>query len=138
MFAAELAERMQGFDDARALRPAAAGAGRERQYAHSPIFQRFDAKLNPFLWLIARRIGKINNIRLLDIFDHNVWSEAVLRQPGTAILQIRPDLFVLLAVASIIFQQAREILSTCSILPGSWKQSVKEDFDHPAQCRIVA
>ena len=130
--AGEFAERMQRFHHARALRPAAAHAGGQRDHGEFAARDRGETGFTKFL---CRRLRGIQHIRVLHVLDVGAGGQAVLRDANAAIFQIVANLFVLHAVEAVLFEQLRE--AVLAAVPGfqPGQQAVEQSLHHAGKFR---
>ena len=109
--ACELAEGMQRLHDARALRPAARGAGGEADDGGFAIAERGESARGG----IAGR-GAVGEIARRGVLDHGGGGKTVLREADAAGFQVAADLLVRLAVEAVFHEQLVEVFSGAAIL----------------------
>ncbi len=100
----QFAKGMQRLDHAGALGPAASRAGRQRDDGELARRQRFEAAV---IKVTGSFPGGIENIPGFDILDGGGNRQAVLREPDSPALEIRPDLFVLNIVKPPVLKKVR-------------------------------
>jgi hypothetical protein len=130
MASAEFAERMQRLDRARALRPAAARARRQRDHGHFTRRQRGHARFQIFLRQLARGVEHVAFGHVLNLRAD--W-QTVLRQADAARFQIRADLLVLRAVEAVAFEQCRQRFVAGVVGLQARQQPVEKRLHHAAQ-----
>ena len=101
MLSGEFAERIQRLDHARAMRPAASRAARQRHDRHASACQRIQADLAV---CFRQPLRGVVNIVSGDIFDMRADRQPVLRKADAAIAQIAPNLFMLDAIKAEFFK----------------------------------
>ena len=82
---------MQRLDDARALRPAGARAGGERDDGDFAVAQRSQAAFAERSLARVRRSDKIGDVFFAHILDHRTGGEAVLREADAAFAKMRRE-----------------------------------------------
>ena len=123
MPAAELAERIERLDHARALGPAAAHAAGQRDHGDTPFGQRLHAQRSRCRG--SSSSGTASSIWLRD-------RQAILRQADAAGAQIGLDLLVLHAVEPVGFEQCFQALGAVRLLILRARQQVVEEVLHHA------
>ena len=129
--AVEFAERMQRLHHARALRPAAAHAGGERDHGEFAAREGGEAGFAKFL---RQRRGGVQDIRVVHVLDIGAGGQAVLREADAAVFQIVANLLVLHAVEAVLFEQFGEALLLAAFAFSSAAADGRTAF---ASCRQI-
>ena len=133
--AAELAERVEGLDHARALGPAAAHAAGERNHGDAAGCERFLAGAAAGLGDL-RGLGQVAGA---DVFDDGVHRQAVLRQANAAGAHVGLDLSVLHGVETVLLQHGLQGMGSVGGLFLAARQQVVEHLLHHAgEIRLIA
>ena len=104
---AQFAERMQRLDHARALGPAAAGAGGQGDHRHLAVPQGLQAELLRARAQALRRSVASTTSLVLHVLDDRAGGQPVLGQADAAVFEVGADLLVLDAVKAVLLEQAR-------------------------------
>ncbi len=109
--AAEFAERMQSFDDSRALRPAAARTGGERDHGDFAASERFEAELVELIRCRPCRPSALTgrweprNVIGSNVLKKGTGGQPILCEANPALFEIGADLFVLDPIKTVLLEQ---------------------------------
>ena len=130
---------MQRLHNARALRPTAARARRQRDDRNLAASQRIHPQRAPLSFLLrirSRATRCINDILRSHILDHRARGQAILRKADAPVLQVSANLFVLRPIKSVSVEQRRERLVVRRFILAARQQRVEQRLHHPAQLRL--
>src|SRR5262245_13352657 len=114
MLPAELAVRIQGFDDAGSLSPPASRARGEADDGDGTGLDGFSTDLGAIRIDVARRV---NDILVADVLDRRGRGEAVLGEADAAAAHVGADALVLFAVeAEFVEERAQRLLGCAGFL----------------------
>src|SRR5688572_25141278 len=106
MLSAKFAERVQCLHHTRALGPAAAGAGGQRDHGHSTALERGKpSTAKPETCVAVQRGCGCRQVFGCHVLEGGACRETILRQPSAAVLEIGPDLLMLCPVKAVFLQQ---------------------------------
>ncbi len=145
VLAAELAERVQRLYNARALRPPAPNARRQRDHRHFAPANRVEAGLvgrgrRPRRNLVQRTARravptKERHIFIPHILDDRRRRQTILREADPSVLEVGADLLVLHAVKAEFVEQVVQALAAGVSLCAR-KEPVEQRVYHPSKFRV--